>query len=102
MDNASAEYTFIATFFKHEPLKVESLQDVNTPSIATFDSSHSVSESGMFTPRQTNLNLPSMDASVANLKEEQAAADSAWKQVIDPVLEYTKASLNEHRHAVDF
>jgi hypothetical protein len=98
MDNASAEYVFIAQFFNPVPLPT------------------SISETPLFSPApfsassRKNSTVDPVTASVFNqlgqsgstetvvgtctlTKEERVAADGIWRQVMDPVLEYSKTFL---------
>lgn len=78
MDNASAEYAFLASFFAPEPaLPLPSSQSLLSPqSIAS--------------PLGSDYTLPlaSISAALFDAKEQQNAADTLWKQVWDPVLTY--------------
>ncbi|OJT13105.1 Vacuolar protein sorting-associated protein 52 A [Trametes pubescens] len=106
MDNATAEYSFITTFFAHEPRR---------PSLQSKDSSGSIMSPPLLSP--TNAEFEDMRSnpgsdfggeSVAprkrltsitsvmstggpqepSAKEELAALNALWKQVMDPVLDY--------------
>ncbi|CDO71327.1 hypothetical protein BN946_scf184908.g85 [Trametes cinnabarina] len=105
MDNATAEYSFITTFFANEP----------RPALHSKDSSNSIMSPTLLSPTRgefdETLSNPGSDyggESVAsrrrltsitsvisggtpeqpNAKEELAALNALWKQVMDPVLDY--------------
>ncbi|KAK0191124.1 vacuolar sorting protein [Armillaria mellea] len=88
MDNATAEYTFVKTFFPVQTsLPHLNLEHTLSPALSPTDNnSYAGSEfGGLRTPVP-----PSISAQLASLKEEQAATDAIWKQVFDPVLEYVQ------------
>lgn len=101
MDNATAEYTFVSTFFAAEPLFPPSPHTAeldnsalspSSPDRGTFPDSRSNygSEYGgkrqSLTPGLSGFVIP-----MVSTKEEQADMDAIWKQVMDPVLEYCRA-----------
>ncbi|KAK0206380.1 vacuolar sorting protein [Desarmillaria ectypa] len=87
MDNATAEYTFIKTFFPLQTPRHPDLESTLSPAFSPIDNnSYAGSElGGLRTPVP-----PSISAQLASLKEEQAATDAIWKQIFDPVLEYVQ------------
>ncbi|KAL1701623.1 Sac2 family-domain-containing protein [Schizophyllum commune] len=95
MDNATAEYTFISSFFINEPLQTVASSDSSSlfsPTLLSPTQEHaSFGGSELGEKRRTasvssfNMTTPSFATA---MKEDQAAADSIWKQVMDPVLEY--------------
>ncbi|KAH7931245.1 Vps52-domain-containing protein [Leucogyrophana mollusca] len=109
MDNATAEYTFVTTFFPSEPMKLPPSKETAgsifspptallSPDQAGFDDRRSnvgsevgIHASRLFgeisVPRSATI-LPS-----AVQKSERAALDAIWKQILDPVLEYCKTFL---------
>jgi len=92
MDNATAEYTFVTSFFSAEQPSstsdvVMSPTSLLSPTDGTFDDRLSLvgSDRGGITPRQT---AGSITASAQVAKEERAFVDAAWRQIFDPSLEY--------------
>ncbi|KAG9219022.1 hypothetical protein CCMSSC00406_0001432 [Pleurotus cornucopiae] len=97
MDNATAEYTFITSFFANEPLPMPA--DSEAPLLSptallspdgsiSFDNrSIAASEHEL---RRSSSTSQGITAALANSKAEQAGFDALWKQVFDPVLEYTQ------------
>ncbi|KAG2369588.1 vacuolar sorting protein [Suillus spraguei] len=103
MDNATAEYAFIATFFRSEsfapPPAVETNSALFSPTATLlspdFDGrSNAGSEIGMHVSRpfSGNGNGPrDLIAQPSHMdKAERAPLDAIWKQILDPVLEYCK------------
>ncbi len=91
MDNATAEYTFVKTFFPLQTsLPLLDLEHTLSPALSPTDNnSYAGSEfGGLRTPVP-----PSISAQLASLKEEQAATDAIWKQIFDPVLEYVQVCI---------
>ncbi|KAJ7283936.1 vacuolar sorting protein [Mycena rebaudengoi] len=97
MDNGTAEYTFVTTFFPVEPLQAP--QEVEeevpfSPGLLSPDGrnrgmSTAGSERGGYRNRASSIVSASGMASIAAaVKEEQASSDAVWKQIMDPVLEY--------------
>ncbi|KAI0068809.1 vacuolar sorting protein [Artomyces pyxidatus] len=108
MDNGTAEYAFITAFFAHEP----NLPAAPEPRMAS---------SSLFSPTALNADLPADDGvstpgteffvmtprprqrtdslfstdshppAVTLSKEEQAALNATWKQIMDPALDHAKA-----------
>src|ERR1700679_2760476 len=106
MDNGTAEYAFVTTFFVPEP----DLPPADTPQV----SSH------LFSPTALSVPLPADDAvsipatdmvpmtprpraltdsifgnesprpTTRPSKDDQAALNAIWKQIMDPALEHTK------------
>ena len=91
MDNATAEYTFVKGFFSIESknplppstalLSPDGGNFVDNKSFAGSD--HGGGDRPATTPT---------DVMVAPRKEELAAADTIWKQILDPVLVYCEVS----------
>jgi hypothetical protein len=97
MDNSTAEYTFLSTFFNVPPLSRDTKQPLLSP--AGFRSSDaleartsSTSEFGGRVVSNSSATFSDL-AAVRSTKEEQANHDAFWKQIFDPVLEYCKASI---------
>ncbi|EJF61135.1 vacuolar sorting protein [Dichomitus squalens] len=106
MDNATAEYAFITSFFANEPRPPPQSRDqtgsaamsppILSPTRGEFDELRSGpgSEIGSdsVSPRMRPVNITSVIQAAANqeqtAKEEQAALNALWKQVIDPILDY--------------
>lgn len=103
MDNATAEYTFISTFFSAQKVQPPpELQAPAPPSAilspdgGTFTEVHSPLDSEFSALRPLSSTTPGLGgfvSFVAKSKEEQAAIDAIWKQVMDPVMEYTNVRL---------
>ncbi|KAF5359016.1 hypothetical protein D9758_004735 [Tetrapyrgos nigripes] len=93
MDNATAEYTFVKTFFSPEP-SMRSKDSVN--SIFSSDAllsptdhqSISGSDFGGSRSRAGSISIPSVPKGPS--KEEQAGTDTIWKQIFEPILEYVQ------------
>jgi hypothetical protein len=107
MDNGTAEYTFVTTFFAPEP----DLPPADTPQ---FVSSHLFSPTALSAPLPADdgVSTPATDVdpvtprarrptdsvfsneslrSAARLsKEDQTALNAIWKQIMDPALEHAK------------
>lgn len=105
MDNATAEYTFVTSFFAVEasvpPLPAKDAHKslfsptvMLTPVKGTFDDGRSAigSEVGGYMPRARAESLVSASNNTptrnAIMKAERAPLDAMWKQIMDPVLEY--------------
>ncbi|KAJ7094621.1 vacuolar sorting protein [Mycena belliarum] len=101
MDNATAEYTFITTFFTVDPLVAqEDAESVMfSPGLLSPESrdrrmSVGGSEHGGRRNRAGSIvGTSGMQSLAAAVKEEQASSDATWKQILDPVLEYTQTFL---------
>ncbi|KAF8663429.1 hypothetical protein AX16_000999 [Volvariella volvacea WC 439] len=99
MDNATSEYAFIAEFF----LPPSSCSDIANSSLSptallspertSFQDSRSISGSELATPRAVSNPVPIIAQSANATKQDKANLDSIWKQIFDPVLEYTQAFL---------
>lgn len=110
MDNATAEYTYVTTFFATEPQAppISQIQRENSsgvlsptsllsPTMGDFDDirSNPGSDFGPSSPRRRHISIQSASGTppqVPSPKEEQATLTALWKQILDPVLEYCKAS----------
>ncbi|KAJ6628776.1 hypothetical protein B0H10DRAFT_1777258 [Mycena sp. CBHHK59/15] len=101
MDNATAEYTFVTSFFTVESLLAppEIKNALFSPGLLSPDGrdrqmSNAGSERGDRRNRAGSVVSASGMASMAAVvKEEKASSDAIWKQIMDPVLEYTQAFL---------
>ncbi|KAH7914389.1 vacuolar sorting protein [Hygrophoropsis aurantiaca] len=108
MDNATAEYTFVTTFFPIEPLQPlpakETFSSMFPPSAMLspdqggFDERRSNvgSEIGAQTARLFGGTAGPLSAAIRSNgmeKSEKTALDAIWKQIMDPVLEYCKTFL---------
>ncbi|KAI0071087.1 hypothetical protein K474DRAFT_1712758 [Panus rudis PR-1116 ss-1] len=111
MDNATAEYTFVTSFFASEPQpnyqhqketsassSLLSPPSLMSPTQADFDDTRS--NGSDYTPRSPGRRLSSLQSAMNALamqspeiseKEEQANMNNIWKQIMDPVLDYCKA-----------
>lgn len=113
MDNGTAEYAFVTTFFAPEP----DLPPADTPQV----SSH------LFSPTALSVPLPADDAASTPAtdidpltprpqgttgsifgngslrptprlsKDDQTALNSIWKQIMDPALEHAKVGFSPSR-----
>ncbi|KAG2152387.1 Sac2 family-domain-containing protein [Suillus cothurnatus] len=87
MDNATAEYAFIAAFFRSEsfspPLAMETNSALFSPT-ATL-----LSPDIGFDDRRSNAGSEIARPGLMD-KIERAPLDAIWKQILDPVLEYCK------------
>ncbi|KAJ7068419.1 vacuolar sorting protein [Mycena amicta] len=109
MDNATAEYAFVAAFFGSEALADSTAQDAETdmdnallspallsPRGGERRTSAAGSERGVGHRHRASSVVSAgasgtqLQALATALKEEQASADAIWKQIMDPVLEYTQ------------
>lgn len=98
MDNATAEYTFVTSFFAAEasvsPLSAKdtlfSPTAMLTPVKGGFDDRRSVagSEVGGQTSRTRADSLAPYTPTRAIMKADRVPLDAIWKQIMDPVLEY--------------
>ena len=96
MDNATAEYTFISTFFATQTsLPPAESKPYVPPSAAILSPDigdlRSSSASGFDAHRPFSSTTPGLGgfvSFVAKSKEETAIIDGLWKQVMDPVMEY--------------
>lgn len=99
MDNATAEYTFISTFFTTqtslpfaEPAShVPPSATILSPDGGTFTDLQSSSASEFDAHRPLSSTTPGLGgfvSFVAKSKEETAFIDGLWKQIMDPVMEY--------------
>jgi vacuolar protein sorting-associated protein 52 len=98
MDNATAEYTFISTFFATqtllppvEPIPYVPPSAVLSPDGGTSTDLLSSSASEFETHRPLSGTTPGLGgfvSFVAKSKEETAVIDGLWKQTMDPVMEY--------------
>ncbi|KAI0638062.1 Vps52-domain-containing protein [Trametes polyzona] len=104
MDNATAEYSFITTFFAHEPRPALPTKDSSgsimsppllSPTNGDFEETRSNPGSDFggesAAPRRRLTSITSVMSSgpqEPSAKEELAALNALWKQVMDPVLDY--------------
>ncbi|KAF5388452.1 hypothetical protein D9615_000536 [Tricholomella constricta] len=96
MDNATAEYTFVKTFFSVEAFlptedsnnSLLSPTSLLSPDRATFADNRSISGSDYGGSRVRTANIMNAIAAVETAKVEQASSDAIWKQIMDPVLIY--------------
>ncbi|KAK7695969.1 hypothetical protein QCA50_000608 [Cerrena zonata] len=107
MDNATAEYTFVITFFSTEEQgnhrkeasgnSLLSPPSLLSPTSGDFDElrSNPPSDYGPSSPRRrpvsfgSAVNIALADPE-ATMREEQSHFNNIWKQIMDPVLEYCK------------
>ncbi|CCL99428.1 uncharacterized protein FIBRA_01446 [Fibroporia radiculosa] len=106
MDNATAEYSFITTFFATEPRpphlhskqpsdSFHSPTSLLSPLNGDFDDTYSNPGSDSnFSPRQRVTSIGSvlgLSNSETSFKEEQTTLNAIWKQIMDPTLDYCQA-----------
>ncbi|KAG6903492.1 hypothetical protein C0995_005515 [Termitomyces sp. Mi166 len=92
MDNATAEYTFVKTFFSVDaslPMKESSNSMLSpplwSPDRATFADQRSVAGSDYGGQRVVSAGIVNALNTVETAsKEEQAVTDALWKQIMDP------------------
>ena len=96
MDNATAEYNFISNFFTPDILASSETQAHSSPhppaSVLSPDNGGSQSKlQSDSTDDQVDI-AAEVDTRLrrAATKTEQANLDAIWKQVLDPVLEYSQ------------
>ena len=105
MDNATAEYAFITSFFSNEtpgprpdpvspaPPAVQSVVSpdgssffrIQSPSGSDFGQQQQPPSSALST---TTPGLGGFMSFVAKSKEDQAVIGTIWKQIMDPVMDY--------------
>ncbi|KIM90943.1 hypothetical protein PILCRDRAFT_811444 [Piloderma croceum F 1598] len=99
MDNVTAEYSFVTSFFSREAptlsLSSKEYNDLMLSPTATvkggFDERSTIkSEIGGHMPRARSDSIAKSvyTPQGANVKMERAPLDAIWKQIMDPVLEY--------------
>jgi hypothetical protein len=101
MDNATAEYTFVTTFFSVDALMSpeEPENALLSPGLLSPDGrerrmSVAGSEHGGRRNRAASVvSASGMQSLATAVKEEQASSDAIWKQIMDPVLDYTQVRL---------
>jgi hypothetical protein len=105
MDNATAEYTFVTTFFTVDPISPQEIDNalfspaLLSPGGGERRMSVAGSEAGARRNRAASVvSAGGMQSLAAAVKEEQASSDAIWKQIMDPVLEYTQVSVQVFVH----
>lgn len=108
MDNASAEYTFVTTFFATDPRppmhskdssgSIRSPPSLLSPTIGEFEdiASSPGSDFGGRSPRQRVSSIGNAIGPTSpnpSTGDEQAALNSTWKQIMEPVLQYCQVRL---------
>ncbi|KAI0353539.1 Vps52-domain-containing protein [Trametes cingulata] len=104
MDNATAEYSFITTFFANEPRPAMPSKDSSgsvmsppllSPTNGEFEDMRSIPGSDYggesVAPRKRLTSITSVMSGgmqEPSAREELAALNALWKQVMDPVLDY--------------
>lgn len=87
MDNATAEYAFIAAFFRSESFAPPPVMETNS---ALFSPTATLlSPDFSFDDRRSNAGFEIARPDLMD-KAERAPLDAIWKQILDPVLEYCK------------
>jgi len=99
MDNATAEYSFVASFFFVEPLPSAIELETGQPSATSesrdrnqVDDNDSAADSEARTPVPNPGVVESQELSrLATIdKAERTELINIWKKIFDPALEYTK------------
>jgi len=96
MDNATAEYTFVKSFFATEaPLPTRpSASTLLSPASVVSPSEHDSVAGGSEYGHRSRVNsvtLRSISATLSQIsKEDQTVVDTTWKQIFDPVLGYVQ------------
>lgn len=100
MDNATAEYTFVKSFFSYDstvPISesstaVTSPSELFSPDQGAFTEQRSMvgSDHGGQPVRSAGMASANEFSVDATQKEVQATADALWKQIMDPVLGYSE------------
>ncbi|KAJ8086801.1 Vacuolar protein sorting-associated protein 52 [Marasmius tenuissimus] len=80
MDNATAEYTFLQTFFTPEPITMDTPSSPMVPLTPASEGSSRSRKSSM-----ANAEIP------IDPKTTQANTDALWKQVFEPVTNYVQS-----------
>lgn len=101
MDNSTAEYVFIKSFFNNYQIlsldvktSIPSATTPLSPDRTSFDDdrSHPGSEVGDYTEK-TGIMTGSSSASFTPPTSKATSVDIIWKQIMDPVLEYCQVSV---------
>jgi len=100
MDNTTAEYAFVTTFFTPDRSALRGSKEANN---SIFSPVFPLANRGSILERQSQLGsefggqaLVSprgdsiVNANITAAKEDQSNLDTIWKQIMDPVLEYTQ------------
>lgn len=114
MDNTTAEYTFVTSFFTPESPAYPSSLDIGNPLFSPAAPLFSPGGGGFLVqePRagfETSIQTPIRADSIirannAASTEDLANLNTIWKQIVDPVLEYTQVCCTfsfrcaPHRH----
>jgi hypothetical protein len=102
MDNATAEYSFIRQFFnpsdnRPEKSRIEASSTNNLTRIG--EGSEDIPDSASVAQRSqssASVSILTMQKEAAKRKkEEDAIYDEIWKQIMDPVLQYTDVGISE-------
>ena len=113
MDNATAEYSFVASFFFVEPLAPPSAEELEigqhsiTPEPRDrkeVDDNDSAADSEARTPVPNPgiVELHGLGRLATMDKAERTELNSIWKKIFDPSLEYTKAGHGRHIRKSEF
>lgn len=102
MDNATAEYNFVTTFFKlsqtNEPMLAPRKDSLLSPDNVEFADRMSAAASergGVARSRAGSIISPQADGAFSkNAKNEHTALVAIWKQIFDPVLQYTEVRIS--------
>jgi hypothetical protein len=95
MDNATAEYIFVTTFFQTSPERRIKVRNDSIPSLPAQDSAFerrsqngSENDGGQPTIADTISS-----ANIAAAKSDQSTLDAVWQQIMDPVLDYCQVGV---------
>jgi hypothetical protein len=101
MDNATTEYSFVASFFSVEPLEPPTSARepgsgrisaaLLSPDRGVVDDTKSISGSEART-HVPNLGPTGLARLASMEKAERTELNNIWKKIFDPVFEYTKVS----------
>ena len=111
MDNGTAEYAFVTTFFVPEPdlppapqvsSHLFSPTTLSTPLPADDAVSTPATDMVPMTPRPRGLTdsifgNESLHPATRLSKDDQTALNAIWKQIMDPALEHTKVGFSPSR-----
>jgi hypothetical protein len=99
LDNSTAEYAFLASFFRQEPSPPR--RPSSRVSGIIFEDPEEHSDNGgdsVPISRTASVSIPEGEAIKRKLnnaaKEERTFIDGLWKQIMDPALEYCQVRIS--------
>lgn len=110
MDNATAEYTFVTTFFAPdpEPSQVPKELPMSPPTANAFLSPTvddddrppmtPASDRGSFALQSSLSSMYSENRPPSISKVDQNALNAMWKQIMDPALEHSQVNILSQTH----